>query len=940
MNLGTDDLKKLLCVSADGSKDALENEEDDRVSYSKDTLIILSNNATCTKCPDFLSSNHFSDNGRWDPELWIQSFSPSHSNPESRPQDMKRFDGNGTREDSNVVLGPQRRSFQGGCHVSWKQGSGFSRSTSTKIPDRKVLRQQSQERENPHPQLKRFHSLEHSERDRGTRDQENRGGGRNNRDNESWSFDKSDHFRKPRQPDYKKYQVPVARNFSKKSDFMYTDIEEEPEWISYGPKSQFDTIELAGFEEPDDFSWMGGKIPMDDVPERKKKETKNEKHDSPIEEPLEHNGNATGETGSENENVTTSEIKSVTVNALEESKAEIEKSKQETEASENADKSSKSRFSRWFSTTPDEEKSKLETLDIPQANSESQNQKEPGKVHSAPNLKALAEASTTSVPNLTRPVISTSQPVQTSSGPASGSRSSDIHSTDAFNRLIASLRQSDKEKEQIQQRNQQIQALQSIMKTTQLRTKDNCYNVSSIEEPDSFAQDTSQTSLLKKQLEKQKDAYHQKLRQMEQSQNRSPIMFPGQESQDTKQAMGENFYKTHNDVNHERAAATASLKAKLAGKSTKEENLLQSGLGDRITSQNIDLTPPMQEMASASSFGDKKLSIEENLMKLKRLQSAPAGLQNEKLQKQFPLPSGPNNSVKNTLHQHESALLIAQMLAKAGVTEEQLKQLTIEQQELVIAMVQNHYSQKEIGKMMNLDKRSNPKLLEAQKSSGNNRMPSNTINNLAMNNAGLRDSRSSTTAPNLLAYINDKRTASQDTRSVPSTNYNHVQTLSQQRLLQQGIQQYPIVLPHLMAPPILPQTMAAQHLMHSSPTPIHAHPAMVMHMQQLYASQLAQQHQQQQQAAVLAALQQQQLATHAQPDMSKLQQSIQNLRMGASRPISSTIDPNDRSHFTNPLSQWFSRDVLQQSHFPPVTQLTGQHNLNNYPGSGNANGKH
>ena len=46
-------------------------------------------------------------------------------------------------------------------------------------------------------------------------------------------------------------------------------------------------------------------------------------------------------------------------------------------------------------------------------------------------------------------------------------------------------------------------------------------------------------------------------------------------------------------------------------------------------------------------------------------------------------------------------------------------------------------------------------------------------------------------------------------------------------------------------------------------------------------------------------------------------------------PRASTSDGSgaERTQFNNPLAQWFSSDILRQSQFPPVSQLTGQQTM-------------
>merc|ERR1712228_541189 len=80
--------------------------------------MILEQNPSCHAIPACLCSEHIGEDGLWDPEKWHQSFSTSSFGSRlDGPLDTLRE----SDDSSYVVLGPQRRSFQGGCHVAEKE---------------------------------------------------------------------------------------------------------------------------------------------------------------------------------------------------------------------------------------------------------------------------------------------------------------------------------------------------------------------------------------------------------------------------------------------------------------------------------------------------------------------------------------------------------------------------------------------------------------------------------------------------------------------------------------------------------------------------------------------------------------------------------------------------------------------------------------------------
>ena len=343
----------------------------------------------------------------------------------------------------------------------------------------------------------------------------------------------------------------------------------------------------------------------------------------------------------------------------------------------------------------------------------------------------------------------------------------------------------------------------------------------------------------------------------------------------------------------ERAAATASLAAKLAHKGSKDDfsKLPNSGLLERLYAKPGQTTSIMSDQ----NLLEKDASA---LLKLQRMHSAPET--SSKSKSFYSVPGASSNNLTN------NSLAIAQMLTSAGVTEEQLKQLTLEQQELIITMVQNQYTQKDIGKLMNLDGRNSAKLPDT---GTRTQLPVSTLGNIPFvsSSKDLFSSKSlpgaavgrlksapttvTTNTSNPLSFLTDSSTAL-SARSDASAPQSGASPAFPPQLSAAGHNTQARLFPHslmtvqpaaivspvvpLVSPSIAPRMLAPHHL-----TPLAAahHPAYQLlqlqqqqqqqQQQQVYANQLAQQQQ-----AVFAALQKQQL------NAAQVQQSLQNIRLG------------------------------------------------------------
>uniref|UniRef100_H2Z9T1 Uncharacterized protein n=1 Tax=Ciona savignyi TaxID=51511 RepID=H2Z9T1_CIOSA len=110
---------------------------------------------------------------------------------------------------------------------------------------------------------------------------------------------------------------------------------------------------------------MGGEIPMDDVREKKKKEPESE--DTHDERPVKQKESAAKEIKNGTEKTPNSNKKTSPPAAPEETNEALKAQENAPEVSitDNTDLNNQSRFSRWFSKTPDEEKSKVDSLESP-----------------------------------------------------------------------------------------------------------------------------------------------------------------------------------------------------------------------------------------------------------------------------------------------------------------------------------------------------------------------------------------------------------------------------------------------------------------------------------------------------------------------------------------------------------------------------------------------
>lgn len=110
-------------LSTSSSSDVTSVSDCEKFCYDKEILLSLRKVPASLTRPDYLSKEFDSSDGFWDPDRWHKSQSGC-TTPQQRPSAGSdgvpkgvppRVKGD---EDSNIVLGPQRRSFGLGCHVA------------------------------------------------------------------------------------------------------------------------------------------------------------------------------------------------------------------------------------------------------------------------------------------------------------------------------------------------------------------------------------------------------------------------------------------------------------------------------------------------------------------------------------------------------------------------------------------------------------------------------------------------------------------------------------------------------------------------------------------------------------------------------------------------------------------------------------------------------
>ncbi|XP_013783759.1 eukaryotic translation initiation factor 4E transporter-like [Limulus polyphemus] len=216
--------------------------------YTKDQLLEISLSESAKKRPEFLNVEHYNSSGLWDPLNWFASlrneeFPPSDDFQPKRSAELDR-DSNippkrrpsGPRERikeerDDIILSPQRRSFRTGCHVN--QQSSLARKASSPADPHElesIIHREPTRRIGSGRIATRDRDRDHPERDYGY----SRWGGdhREERDKEGNRY--NGHYGE------RKFRRSRSRDYGK---------EEEPEWISGGPTSQSETIELIGFDD-------------------------------------------------------------------------------------------------------------------------------------------------------------------------------------------------------------------------------------------------------------------------------------------------------------------------------------------------------------------------------------------------------------------------------------------------------------------------------------------------------------------------------------------------------------------------------------------------------------------------------------------------------------------------------------------------------------------
>lgn len=228
------------------------------ITYTKEDLLHLRESPASNLWPSILSDEHVR-NGIWDPEAWHQSYA-SEKRCASPGDELRKQ----ALIEDGIVLSPQRQSFVQGCqiphsapdrHLLQERGkSGLSRTTDREregrsrltgrvgrgraldFKERALLPERSKNSDEPVAKYTGTREREErTERDRGPGKDKERG------------FREREKERKT-----SKEEPTRSKNVQVRKKQAKDVRAEEPEWFTFGPSSQFETMELKGFDDVED----------------------------------------------------------------------------------------------------------------------------------------------------------------------------------------------------------------------------------------------------------------------------------------------------------------------------------------------------------------------------------------------------------------------------------------------------------------------------------------------------------------------------------------------------------------------------------------------------------------------------------------------------------------------------------------------------------------
>ncbi|KAG8177969.1 hypothetical protein JTE90_012656 [Oedothorax gibbosus] len=217
------------------------------LQYSKDDLMKYSTTGLSKSWPSCLDPAFNNPTGKWDPERWFMGNRNDRVPPleDSRPKRDRTDEGlvsHSKRKSSDpkerikeekddIVLSPQRRSFGTGCHV-------IPQSSLARRPGSPIDREPDSYGREPSRRIGSGRLM------RDQRDWEQEYGYNNSRGDRRDRFNQDDSDKDMRRYSNSRYNRNDRRSNRNRID------EVEPEWFSGGPTSQSETIELVGFEDP------------------------------------------------------------------------------------------------------------------------------------------------------------------------------------------------------------------------------------------------------------------------------------------------------------------------------------------------------------------------------------------------------------------------------------------------------------------------------------------------------------------------------------------------------------------------------------------------------------------------------------------------------------------------------------------------------------------
>lgn len=224
-----------------------------RVVYSKEELLSLRESPASKLWPSILSEEHVW-HGVWDPEMWHQS-SSSGKRCASPGEELKKQ----LLIEDGIVLSPQRQSFVQGCQIPQSTPERNNQQERVKTGLSRTSDREREGRGRLTGRVGRGRALDYKERtplQERNKDPEELSGKysgfreREDRADRGYGKEKDKGFRERDQDQNRnREEHSRGRNIQVRKKHVKESKNEEPEWFTFGPSSQFETMELKGFDD-------------------------------------------------------------------------------------------------------------------------------------------------------------------------------------------------------------------------------------------------------------------------------------------------------------------------------------------------------------------------------------------------------------------------------------------------------------------------------------------------------------------------------------------------------------------------------------------------------------------------------------------------------------------------------------------------------------------